>query len=141
MTIYYYDGFGNLTDFINPDRATQLAPPICSGGEVANWNGTGWVCSVFTPPTIPTNTRPLSIDAYEFYRLITAAERIAIHNLALTDMAAYDFMYTLQLTVSKGGNVVYSDPDLIAAMAYLQATPSNSPIFTAARAAQLMGEA
>ncbi|MDR3480643.1 MAG: hypothetical protein P4L91_07995 [Burkholderiaceae bacterium] len=76
--------------------------------------------------------------AYEFYRFLTSAERIAIHALAATDMAVYDFMYTLQVTISNGGNVLATDPDMVTALAYLQTVPSGAPIFSAARAAAII---
>jgi hypothetical protein len=88
---------------------------------------------IFVAP-LPTS---VPCPAYEFFRQLTSAERIAIHTLSQSDVNAYDFMFTLQMTVANGDVVVATDPEFIAAMAYLQVTPSSSPCLTAARATQL----
>jgi len=81
---------------------------------------------------------PIPCPAYAFYRFLTQAERIAIRALSATDVNVYDFMYTLQLTISNLGNVDMADPEMIAAMAYLQTVPSGAPIFSATRAAAII---
>jgi hypothetical protein len=68
MTTYYYDIYGNLTTNVDPNRLTSLVPPTCTGDQVANWTGSGWVCMTpvaFTPPTPygTTVSQPCSLAA------------------------------------------------------------------------------
>lgn len=132
---YYYDHYGNLTANVDPNRATDIAPPICPNGEQPNWTGSGWACMVFSaPPTAPAP--PARRPAYDWYRSFTLAEMTAIHALTATDANVYAFMHVLEMSIAAGSDVVSNDPVLIEAMGYLQVTPASAPCLTAARAKQ-----
>lgn len=85
---------------------------------------------VIAPPKLWT--------AFDFYRRFTSAERIAIRELAKTDMHADDFLRTLDATIAAGANVRADDPDTIAGINYLQTAPADNPVLTATRAAEIM---
>ena len=86
----------------------------------------------------PVPTPIVTIPAFDFYRRLTAAERIAIRMLAATDPIANDFLHTLDSAIASGTAVSATDPDLLAGMAYLQVHPAASPCLTAARVATIL---
>lgn len=88
--------------------------------------------------TIAQQPAPKMWPAFDFYRKFTSAERIAVRELAKTDMHADDFLRTLDNTIAASANVRADDPDTIAGIAYLQTVPAGSPVLTAARAAEIM---
>lgn len=90
-------------------------------------DGSGW-----TPPAVVR-----SWPAFEFYRRLTSAERIAVRSLAKTDPIAEDVIHTLDAAIASGTQVRSDDPDLIAGMAYLSATPVGSPVLAPGRAAEI----
>lgn len=134
---YYYDTYGRLTTIADPTRETDQAPPSCTTGEQPIWAGQGWACQTFVAPN-PLPVQPARCNAYKWYRMFTLAERTAIHALANTDANVVAFMHVLEMCISAGYDVVSTDPDLIAAMNYLQTVPASAPCLTAARAAQLI---
>lgn len=116
----------------------QVGPP-CVPGEWVQCGkaGPGWVRQAggeFAPPPAPV----AAWAAFDFYRRFTAAERVAIRTLALTDPLAADFIATLDATIASGARVLANDADLLDGLGYLQTKPEGSPIFTAERAAKLI---
>lgn len=48
---YYYDNYGWRTDAPNPERATEVIPPVESGEQRANWTGVAWVLVTYSVPS------------------------------------------------------------------------------------------
>lgn len=87
----------------------------------------------------PQDHGPKSWAAFDFYRFFTVPERIAAHALAATDPIAAEFLNTLENAIAGQALVMSNDPDLLAGMQYLQASPASAPVLTGARAAAILG--
>lgn len=86
----------------------------------------------------PIHDQQKQFSAFDFYRRFTSAERIAVRALAVTDPIAADFMHTLDGAIASGTPIYPNDPDTLAGLAYLSATPSGAPVLAAGRSAQIL---
>lgn len=112
-----------------PQMATEVAPPLTSGTEVAQWQGIQWiilperpVIPVLEPvpepqptPESPVIATPLA--KIDFLRLFTQAERIAIKAAAKTNPIIEDYQYMLD----NSNTVLLTDPDIQSGVPLLEA--------------------
>ena len=133
--------FAHIINGVVDSVVDQDSAPISPGTWIACGNACpGWTYdgTSFTPPAPTPPPAPTALPAFQFYRALTAAERIAIRALAASDPLAADFMHTLDNAIASATPVSKSDPDLVAGMNYLSTQPAGSPCITPARVAALM---
>lgn len=78
------------------------------------------------------------MKAYDWYRMFSMPEMLAIHDLTATDANVYAFMHVLEQTIAAQADVVANDPILQQALGYLQNVPAGAPVLTSARAVALL---
>jgi hypothetical protein len=112
---------------------SQVAEPITSTDliEITELDASLIGCShangeFIAPPTAIARTFK-SWPAFDFYRRLTSAERIAIRERAKTDPIAEDIYATLNAAIASGANVRDDDPDTLAGLAYLESTGDLAP--------------
>lgn len=92
----------------DPLPAGMAAKALAGDPAGKQWNSTTLVFDAVSP-------LPPSWTNYQFIKLLTMAERIAVREFAKTDAIAADFMDLLD----KSGEVLRANPDVLAGLNYL----------------------
>ena len=141
ITWYCYDNQGIFTASVDfniygpvPPQSTDMAPPTVTGSKVAQWQGDRWVVLNARPAPLPVPepVPPVLVwSLFDFYRLFTQAERLAID--AATDPAVKDFWRLVASATSLSSN----DADVVAGVTNLQ----TKALIATGRAAQILSGA
>lgn len=119
-----------------PPQSTAVAPPTVTGAKVAQWQGEQWVVLNARPAPLPAPAPvpPILIwTRFDFYKLFTQAERIAIDGAVTTKPTVKDFWRMVEAAATLQSN----DADLVAGLADL----TSKGLINAGRADQILSGA
>ena len=137
ITYYAYDNLGIFTEPVSfdkygpvPPNSVDIAPPTATAPRVAQWTGAEWVILAYRPvtvqppepitePVIPLEiiVPPIVLSKFEYLKLFTRDERIAIYDIVQTDPIVRDYQYMLD----NAPIISLSDSDIKSGVEYLEA--------------------